>query len=93
MRQRGLAREREMSRERLLLGGRIPLASLLHTLAVAEHLNFRQATNISGATRSIVTARIKVLEEALVIVLLEGSEQDQFKIVRGLYQPKTAKSL
>ena len=40
-----------------LLGGRIPLASLLQTLAVAEHLNFRPAANALGVSQSSVSAR------------------------------------
>jgi hypothetical protein len=31
-----------------LLGGRIPLVSLIQTLAVAEHLSFRHTANVLG---------------------------------------------
>ncbi len=54
-----------------LLGGRIPLVSLIQTLAVAEHLNFRHAANALGVTQSSVSARIKALEETLGILLFE----------------------
>lgn len=47
------------------------MTSLIHTLAVAEHLNFRHAANVLGITQSSVSARIKALEEALGIVLFE----------------------
>lgn len=53
------------------LDGRIPLRALTHTLAVAEHLNFRHAANALGVTQSSVSARIKALEETLGIVLFE----------------------
>jgi len=48
-----------------LLGSRIPLASLIQTLAVAEHLNFRHAANALGISLSSVSARVKTLEEDL----------------------------
>ena len=54
-----------------LLGGRIPLASLIQTLAVAEHLNFRHAANALGVAQSSVSARVKALEEDLGILLFE----------------------
>jgi DNA-binding transcriptional LysR family regulator len=53
------------------LGSRIPLASLIQTLAVAEHLNFRHAANALGVSLSSVSARVKVLEEDLGILLFE----------------------
>lgn len=53
------------------LGSRIPLASLIQTLAVAEHLNFHHAANVLGTTQSSVSARIKALEETLGILLFE----------------------
>lgn len=45
-----------------LLGGRIPLASLIQVLAVAECLNFRHAANKVGISQSSVSIRIKALE-------------------------------
>jgi len=54
-----------------LLGSRIPLVSLIQTLAVAEHLNFRHAANALGVSQSSVSARIRTLEEELGILLFE----------------------
>ncbi len=54
-----------------LLGGRIPLTSLVQVLAVAEHLNFRHAANRLGVSQSSVSTRIKALEEDLGILLFE----------------------
>lgn len=53
------------------LGSRIPLTSLIQTLAVAEHLNFRHAANALGVSLSSVSARVKTLEEDLGIRLFE----------------------
>ncbi|KGJ03436.1 LysR family transcriptional regulator [Paracoccus halophilus] len=53
------------------LGSRIPLASLIQTLAVAEYLNFRHAANALGVAQSSVSARVKGLEENLGILLFE----------------------
>ncbi|MFT4177958.1 MAG: LysR family transcriptional regulator [Thermomonas sp.] len=53
------------------LGSRIPLASLIQTLAVAEYLNFRHAANALGVSLSSVSARVKTLEEDLGILLFE----------------------
>ncbi|WP_345892832.1 LysR family transcriptional regulator [Roseomonas gilardii] len=53
------------------LGSRIPLASLVQTLAVAEHLSFCRAAVALGTTQSSVSARIKALEEELGILLFE----------------------
>lgn len=53
------------------LGSRIPLASLIQTLAVAEHLNFRHAANALGVSLSSVSARVKTLEEDLGVLLFE----------------------
>lgn len=55
----------------LLLKGRIPLASLIQTIAVAEHLNFRHAANALGISLSSVSARVKTLEQDLGILLFE----------------------
>jgi len=53
------------------LGTRIPLASLIQTLAVAEHLSFYRAANALGVSQSSVSARIKALEQDLGILLFE----------------------
>ncbi|VDC49836.1 LysR family transcriptional regulator [Brevundimonas mediterranea] len=53
------------------LGSRIPLISLIQTLAVAEYLNFRHAANRLGVSQSSVSTRIKALEEDLGILLFE----------------------
>ncbi len=53
------------------LGSRIPLVSLIHTLAVAEYLNFRHAANALGVSVSTVSTRVKTLEEDLGILLFE----------------------
>ena len=53
------------------LGSRIPLASLIQTLAVAEYLSFYRAAQALGTTQSSVSARIKALEEQLGILLFE----------------------
>lgn len=53
-----------------LLRGRVPMAALIQTFAVAEHLNFH-AANVLGVAQSSVSARIKTLEEDLGILLFE----------------------
>ncbi|PJR91733.1 LysR family transcriptional regulator [Ochrobactrum sp. 695/2009] len=53
------------------LGSRIPLVSLIHTLAVAEYLSFCQAANALGVSQSSVSARVKALEEELGILLFQ----------------------
>lgn len=53
------------------LGSRIPLGSLIQTLAVAEHLSFSQAASAVGTTQSNVSARVKALEAELGILLFE----------------------
>lgn len=53
------------------LGSRIPLASLIQTLAVAEYLNFRHAAQALGVSLSSVSARVKTLEEDLGVLLFE----------------------
>lgn len=54
-----------------LLDGRIPLASLMQVLAIAECLNFRHAANRLGISQSSASTRIKTLEEDLGILLFE----------------------
>ena len=56
-----------------LLGGRIPMASLIQTLAVAEYLSFRQAGTMLGIAQSSISRRIKDLEEDLGVLLFERS--------------------
>ncbi len=53
------------------LGSRIPLVSLIHASAVAEHLNFRHAASALGVSQSSVSTRIKQLEQDLGILLFE----------------------
>lgn len=53
------------------LGSRIPLASLIQTIAVAEYLNFRHAANALGVAQSSVSARVKALEDDLGILVFE----------------------
>jgi len=53
------------------LGSRIPLVSLIHALAVAEHLNFRHTASALGVSQSSVSTRIKQLEQDLGILLFE----------------------
>ena len=53
------------------LGSRIPLASLIQALAVAEHLNFRHAAAALGVSQSSVSTRIKQLEQDLGVLLFE----------------------
>ncbi len=54
-----------------LFSGRIPMASLIQTLAVAECLNFHHAAQALGISQSSVSARIRALEEELGILLFE----------------------
>ena len=61
----------EVQHSKGMLGGRIPMASLVQVLAVAEHLNFRHAANVLGVAQSSVSARIKALEEDLGFLLVE----------------------
>lgn len=70
MRRRRL-KDAQLDRSSQILGGRIPLASLIQTLAVAEYLNFRHAANALGVAQSSVSARVKALEEELGVLLFE----------------------
>jgi len=54
-----------------LSGGRIPMAALIQTLAVAEHLSFYRAAQALGTSQSSVSTRIKTLEQDLGIVLFD----------------------
>lgn len=71
MRRRKLKEESETVTTPLLLRGRIPMAALMQTLAVAEHLNFRHAAKSLGVSQSSVSARVKALEDELGIRLFE----------------------
>jgi len=53
------------------LGSRIPLASLIQMLAVAEYLSFHRAANALGVSQPSVSARIRTLEEDLGVRLFE----------------------
>lgn len=55
------------------LGSRIPLTSLIQTLAVAEHLSFHRAARSLGISQPSVSARVKALEEELGVLLFERS--------------------
>lgn len=55
------------------LVSRIPLASLIQALAVAEYLSLRQAGNMLGVVQSSISRRIKILEEELGVLLFERS--------------------
>ncbi len=71
MRRRVSKKEHETLPPSLLLSRRIPMASLIQTLAVAEYLNFRHAAHAMGISQSGVSARVKALEEDLGILLFE----------------------
>ncbi|WP_283178704.1 LysR family transcriptional regulator [Gemmobacter sp. 24YEA27] len=60
-----------------IFDGIFPMASLIQTLAVAEHLNFRHAANALGVAQSSVSARVKALEEDLGILLFERHARRQ----------------
>lgn len=47
------------------------MASLVHLLAAADHMNFRHAAKALGVAQSSVSARVKALEEDLGILLFE----------------------
>lgn len=50
---------------RLIVSGRISLTSLMQALVVAEHRNFRRASERLGVSQSSVSARISSLEEVI----------------------------
>lgn len=54
-----------------VLGTRIPLASLIHALAVGEHLNFRHAAAALGVSQSSVSERVRDLEDTLGVRIFE----------------------
>lgn len=57
--------------QRSLFDGRIPMASLIQAVAVAEYLNFRHAANALGVSPSSMSARVKMLEQELGVLLFE----------------------
>jgi DNA-binding transcriptional LysR family regulator len=54
-----------------LLGTRIPMAALVHAMAVAEHRSFTHAAAVLGITQSSVSMRVRALEDELGILLFE----------------------
>lgn len=59
--------------QRQVLGTRIPLAALIHAVAVGEHLNFYHAAAALGVSQSSVSGRIRALEETLGVRLFDRS--------------------
>lgn len=55
----------------LLSGGRIPMVTLVQTLAVARYLSFYRAAVALGTSQSSVSTRIKALEADLGIILFD----------------------
>lgn len=54
-----------------LLGTRIPMASLVQAMAVAEHRSFTHAAAALGITQSSVSMRVRALEDELGVLLFE----------------------
>lgn len=54
-----------------LFDARVPMLTLVHTLAVAEYLSFYRAAQALGTSQSSVSARIKALEGDLGVVLFD----------------------
>lgn len=54
-----------------IFSGRIPMAALIQTMAVAEHLSFHRAAMALGTSQSSVSARVKALEEVLGVLLFQ----------------------
>ncbi|MBN9070506.1 MAG: LysR family transcriptional regulator [Rhizobiales bacterium] len=65
-----------------LLGSRIPLASLIQTLAVVDYLSFDRAARARGVSQSNVSARIKALEEDFGILLFGRNARGETFLVR-----------
>lgn len=64
-------RDRQSLPHSRLFDGRIPMAALVQTLAVAEHLSFHRAALALGTSQSSVSARIRALEQDLGVVLFD----------------------
>ncbi len=54
-----------------LLRGRIPMVSLIQTLAVAEYLSFHRAARVLSTSQSSVSQRIRALEKDLGVLLFD----------------------
>lgn len=61
----------------LLLGSRIPMTSLIQTLAVAECLSFHRAALALGTSQSSVIAQIRALEDDLGVMLFDRKARRQ----------------
>lgn len=71
MRRRNLKEERPISSLPSLRNGRIPMTALVQTLAVAEYLSFYRAARALETSQSSVSARVKVFEEDLSVLLFQ----------------------
>ncbi|TPF76809.1 LysR family transcriptional regulator [Brucella gallinifaecis] len=69
-----------------LRSGRIPMASLVQTLAVAEYLSFHRAAKALGTSQAGVSARIKALEEDLGVVLFDRNTRGVRLRCRSVHQ-------
>ena len=69
--QQNKGRSQKSAQPQSPLGYRIPLISLKHATAVAEHLNFRHAAATLGISQSSLSQRIKQLEKELGVLLFE----------------------
>lgn len=71
MRRRRINGSRDTGNVPSLLSGRIPMAALVKTLAVAEYLSFYRAAQALGTSQSSVSSRVKALEDDLGILLFD----------------------
>lgn len=71
MRFRAVRRNTPLAPRASPLWSRIPLVALLQALTVSEHLNFRRAAAALRVSQSVVSQRIKALEQDLGILLFE----------------------
>ena len=72
------------------LGLRLSLASLIQTLAVAEYLNFRHASNALGVAQSSVSARVKALEEGLDAIYIKSNKSTLLRTLVAARGEKSA---